>query len=163
MEKLSKEEVLILDSLGASSGTLERLSYITKIEENILSHILEKFEKMELVKRIKSGKDDEIDFWFTTKDGDSYIGKNYMRNEFGDLIDWEDVANTEDRIVSLTDNLIDELYFRCGFIFAGHTMKALSQKEIDEIRKDSKFVEGLLLETPMDELLRNLDDIENDQ
>ena len=161
MEKLSKEEVLILDSLGRLTGTLDRLSYITKIKENILLHTLEKFEKMELVKRIKSGKNDDIDFWFTTKEGDSYIGKNYMRNEFDELIDWEDVASTVDRIVSLPDNLIDELYFRCGFIYAGHTMKALSQKEIDEIRKDAKFVEGLLIETPMDDVLRKLDDIEN--
>jgi hypothetical protein len=161
MEKLSKEEVLILDSLGPSTGTLERLSYITKVEEKTLSQTLEKFEGMGLANRIKSGKDDEIDFWLTTKEGESYIGKNYMRNEFGELIDNDDVNDIIERISRLSDEMIDELYFRCGFFYAGHSMKAISQAEIDEIRKDIMFIDGLLLETPIDEVLKNLEDIEN--
>jgi DNA-binding MarR family transcriptional regulator len=159
MEKLTKEQVKVLDSLE-STGTLDRLSEVLKVEEKAISDILERLEGLKLAKRIKSGKDDEIDFWFTTEEGDSYIRSNYLRNEFWELIDNEEVRSVTDRIVRLPDNLIDELYFRCGFIYPDHTMKALSQKEIDEIRENSRVVEGLLLETPMEEVVKNLDDIE---
>lgn len=84
-----------------------------------------------------------------------------MKNEFGEEFTGEEIKEITNKILKLPDKLIDELFFRCGFIYSEHTMKALSQENIDDIRNDERTIEfSLLSETPKKDVLKNLEDIE---
>jgi hypothetical protein len=165
MEKLTKQELFVLDSLTPEIGTLERISRRTGIEGMTLGNILGRMENLKLVSRIRTGEHNNQDFWLTTNDGEKYLKDNTYHNERGSMFTKEEINEVVARIVKLSDKMMDELFFRCGFIYADHRapLKALLVEEIEAIRHDSGALRSsLLAETPMEEVLKNLKDIEEE-
>jgi DNA-binding PadR family transcriptional regulator len=171
MEKLNKEELTILDALTPENGTAEKIAKKIKIKEKVIEKTLEKLEKMKLVSCMKTGINDDINFWSITREGEKYLSENAFINEFGELFTREEVKEIKERILKLPDELIDELFYRCGFIYSGmafvtgdgKSFKALYDGAIEEIRDEVYFLENSLLsETPMKEILKNLEDLEKE-
>ena len=111
---------------------------------------------------------DKISVFFMFKiclvnDLKSFLPIALMENEFGEIYTEQEVKEINDRILKLPDRLIDELFYRCGFIYMPHTMKALNDDVLEEIRNDEKTVEfSLLAETHKIEVLENLNKIEKE-
>jgi len=86
-----------------------------------------------------------------------------MINEFGEEFTEKEVREITNRILKLSDRLIDELFFRCGFIYQPHTMKALNEDNLEEIRNNENEIEfTLLMETPKKDVLESLEQIEKE-
>lgn len=86
-----------------------------------------------------------------------------MKNEFGETFEEEEIKEITQRILKLSDKLIDELFYRCGFIYEPHKFKALNEDNIEEIRNDEKEIEfSLLIETHKKDVLKNLEDLEKE-
>ncbi len=83
-------------------------------------------------------------------------------NEFGERIPVETLYELADRIRILTDEELDELWLESGFIFSEREtgFKAISKDSISRIRGGiwcaMSAVEGLLLETRLDDVKKNL-------
>jgi hypothetical protein len=87
----------------------------------------------------------------------------FMENEFGEIYTEEEIKDITQRILKLSDKFIDELFYRCGFIYEPHKFKALNEENIEEIRSNDGTIEfSLLMETPKEDVLKNLEDIEKD-
>ena len=97
-----------------------------------------------------------------------------MINEFGEEISEDEEKKIAERIASLPDALIDELFYRCGLIYAkpkeaiiypdkNKDFKAIYDELLEELHKlkeGSQAIYTLLAETPIKDVLKNLEDIE---
>ena len=88
-------------------------------------------------------------------------------NEFNEKISAEKVSELTERIINLSDDNIDELWFRCEFIMADHKkdeLKALRKDDIENIRSGVDDAEdtvvALLTETPIKDVEKNLEELE---
>ncbi len=83
-------------------------------------------------------------------------------NEFGERIPVETLYGLADRIRTLTDKELDELWLESGFIFSEREpgFKAISKDSISRIRGgiwcSMSAVESLLLETRLDDVEKSL-------
>lgn len=89
-----------------------------------------------------------------------------MINELNEEIDKEDIEYFINRILKLSDNKIDELWFNLNWIREDNGKnKALPKRVIDKMRKNRTFailtVESLLSETYREDFLSELDEMEN--
>jgi len=70
------------------------------------------------------------------------------------------------RILKLPDRLIDELFYRCKLIYMEHDFnQALSGEGIEDMREEkdqSQFFLEFINETPKEDILKNLKDIEEE-
>jgi len=162
--KLGKEELIVLCAITPETGTNEKIAKKIKVKENIVEKALEKLEGMKLVSRIKTGEKDNVDFWSTTREGENYLSNNTLINEYGEFFTKEEVKEISDRILRLPDELIDELFFRCKLIYMEHDLnQALPDEGIEDIREEknqSQFFLEFINETPKEDILKNLKDIE---
>lgn len=99
-----------------------------------------------------------------------------VENEFGNDIPDEQIKEIADRILKLSDEKKDELWFRCGFIYQkpnpailhedkNKNLKAIFDDELDDIKKykeESEVLMTFLLETPLEDVLSNLSKIEKE-
>ena len=98
-----------------------------------------------------------------------------MINEFGEEISEKKIKEITKRILKLPDKLIDELWYRCGLIYEkpkailykdkNKDFKAIFDKQLEDLRKEKEISETVLTflaETPLKDILDNLDKIENE-
>jgi hypothetical protein len=98
-----------------------------------------------------------------------------MISEFGEEISEKTKKDLIERILKLSDKLIDELWFRCDLIYErpksflykdnNKYFKALIDDLIDEMRKDkedSTTFLTLINQTRLGDIMTNLDDIERE-
>lgn len=99
-----------------------------------------------------------------------------MLNEFDEDISEEQIKSISERILKLSDKKIDELWYRCGFIYdrpkpaiiyedKNKDLKALYDDALDDIKKwkeESEILETFLTETSIKEVLKNLEEIEKE-
>lgn len=96
-----------------------------------------------------------------------------MINEFDEEISEEQIKEIAERILKLSDKQIDELWFRTGFVYQrpksiyypdkNKDFKAIFDEQIEELRKEGEKSETLwtfLSESPIKEVLKNLEDVE---
>lgn len=88
-----------------------------------------------------------------------------MKTEFNEEIDKEDIEDFTNRILKLSDNKIDELWFNLNWIRSDKGKnKALPKKVINKMRKNIAFailtVESLLSETYREDFLSELSEME---
>lgn len=84
-----------------------------------------------------------------------------MMNEFGEEITAREVNELSEKIRKLSEEEIDRLWFRCGWVESDRGKnKALSPKRISSMKKEPSFaktqVRNLLMETPKIELMKNI-------
>lgn len=91
-----------------------------------------------------------------------------MENDFGEDISDEKVSEIIERILKLSDNLIDELFYRCHLIYhvkRKSKFKALNDELLDEIKEEehgNTTLITLLTETHIKDILTNLKKIEEE-
>lgn len=96
-----------------------------------------------------------------------------MRDSEDEKIPDRKIEEIEERLSNLPKDYIDELFHRAGFKVAKGQgkykprkyqridKKALTPHQLDKIKeKDSAIVENMLLETPLDVVLTNLEELE---
>lgn len=94
-----------------------------------------------------------------------------MKNERGRKIPEEKVEEIARRVSKLPKEDIDELFYKVGFIVHEYkdeekpdTHKALLPKQIDKIKEngeESGMVRNLLWESPLEDVLEELDKLES--
>lgn len=94
--------------------------------------------------------------------------ESFIQNEFEDTITKEEMGALIERIRKLNDSSIDELWFRCGFVFEDKEQnKALPKKAIEDILDSYEKAEDLVgmffLETRLEEIRKALADIERER
>jgi hypothetical protein len=99
-----------------------------------------------------------------------------MINDFGEDVPAEKISEIAQRITSLSDAQIDELWSMCDLVYEkpksilypdrNKYFKALFDDLIEEIRRDkeeSTTLLTLIRETPLDEILEDLNFLENEK
>ena len=85
-----------------------------------------------------------------------------MKNEFGEEISTDEIKRMAGKIRDLSPEEIDELCFRLPFIISDHepNLKALRDEDIRKakgtVESAMDFVKMILAETPLSELMSNL-------
>jgi len=171
--KQDKEKLEVLRACTDENGTVERIAKKSGIKENKVKEILENLEKSKLIHHpFKNDKN----LWSKTKEGEKYLKENTFVNEFGELYTKQEVKEIAERILKLPDKLIDELWYKCGFIYQrpkeailyedkNKDFKAIFDELIEELRKlkeGSETLISFLSETPKKDVLERLSKIEDE-
>jgi len=91
--------------------------------------------------------------------------KGRIVNEFGEKIFEEELRDFAKKIRELSDEKVDELWFRCGFIISDYEINFKSLREMDIImirtseESAMEVVKSLLLETRKEEFKKHLLDL----
>ncbi|MGI0141951.1 MAG: hypothetical protein ACREBF_04885 [Candidatus Micrarchaeales archaeon] len=91
-----------------------------------------------------------------------------IENEFDDFISKKELAELASRVMKLTPQAVDDFWFRNGFVFEDRgnnkaVPKSGVKKMLESHEECETMIEMLFMETHLDDLRKNLADIERER